>query len=149
VPRSSREAAFTVDGTGDSEYAGRVGLKKSHRAIVRLVALSPHRVPGAPPLTALELYAKAKVLDAMYGLQKDAEPNEIELAYIRFFAGEVADFLAANQRCRHEAPAPIQEAQPAADGGPPSPVGRVGQSKIGLKKQRRRARNTVSRRRLS
>jgi hypothetical protein len=96
VPRSSREAAFTVDGTGDSEYAGRVGLNKSHRAIVRLVALSPHRVPGAPPLTALELYAKAKVLDAMYGLQKDADPNEIELAYIRFFAGEVADFLAAN-----------------------------------------------------
>jgi hypothetical protein len=93
---AAREAAFTVDGTGDSEYAGRVGLKKSHRAMVRLVALSPHKAPGAPPLTALELYAKAKVLDATYGLQNDAEPNEIELAYIRFFAGEVADFLAAN-----------------------------------------------------
>jgi hypothetical protein len=81
---------ITVDGTGDSEYAGRVGLKKSHRAMVRLIALS-----SGAPLTTLELYAKAKVLEAMYGLKKDAEPNEIELAYIRFFAGEVADYLVA------------------------------------------------------
>jgi hypothetical protein len=31
----------------------------------------------------------------MDGLKKDEEPNEIELAYIRFFAGEVADYLIA------------------------------------------------------
>ena len=92
---AAHDAAFTVDGTGDCEYAGSIDLKKSRRAMVRLVALSPHKVPGAPPLTTLELYAKAKVLDAMYGLKKDEEPNEIELAYIRFFAGEVADYLIA------------------------------------------------------
>jgi hypothetical protein len=89
------DAAFTVDGTGDSEYVDHAGIKKSHRAMVRLIGLSPHKVPGAPPLTTLELYAKAKVLEAMYGLKEDAEPNEIELAYIRFFAGEVSDYLVA------------------------------------------------------
>lgn len=92
---AAHDAAFTVDGTGDSEYAGTVDLKKSNRAMVRLVALSPHRVHGTPPLTTLELYAKAKVLDAMYGLKKDAEPNEIELSYIRLFASEIADYLIA------------------------------------------------------
>jgi hypothetical protein len=38
----------------------------------------------------------AGVLAAMYGLRKDEAPDEIEMAYIRFFAGEVSDFLAAN-----------------------------------------------------
>jgi hypothetical protein len=93
--RAAHDVAFTVDGTGDSEYVGEINLKKSNRAIVRLVALCSHKAPGAPPLTTLELYAKAKVLEAIYGLQKDAEPNEIELAYIRFFAGEVSDYLIA------------------------------------------------------
>lgn len=92
---AAHDAAFTVDGSGDSEYAGRVDLKKSHRAMVRLIALSPHKAAGVPPLTTLELYAKAKVLGAMYGLRRDAEPNEIERAYIRFFAGEVSDYLIA------------------------------------------------------
>jgi hypothetical protein len=41
------------------------------------------------------LFAKAGVFAAMYGLQKDAEPTDDERIYIRFFAGEVLDFLAA------------------------------------------------------
>jgi hypothetical protein len=56
----------------------------------------PSKTPGAAPLTALELYAKAGVLAAMYGLRNHETPDEIEAAYIRFFAGEVSDFLAAN-----------------------------------------------------
>jgi hypothetical protein len=36
----------------------------------------------------------------MYGVRKDEQLSEIELAYVRFFAGEVSDFLAAN----HEVP---------------------------------------------
>src|ERR1019366_907600 len=31
-------------------------------------------------------------------LRKDEEPNEIEMAYIRFFAGEVRDFLVTNHQ---------------------------------------------------
>jgi hypothetical protein len=42
-----------------------------------------------------ELFAKAGVLATMYGLQKGVEPNEYELVYIRFFAGEVQDLMAA------------------------------------------------------
>ena len=67
--------------------------------MIRLIALSPHKMPGAPPLTAVELKAKAAVLEAMYGLQKDEEPDYIELLYIRFFAGEVSDFLASQGVC--------------------------------------------------
>jgi hypothetical protein len=59
----------------------------------KLIGLSPHKTPGAPPLSPRELYAKAGVLAAMYGLRKDEEPNEIETAYIRFFAGEVKDYF--------------------------------------------------------
>jgi hypothetical protein len=32
----------------------------------------------------------------MYGLRNHEHPNEIKGAYIRFFAGEVSDFLAVN-----------------------------------------------------
>jgi hypothetical protein len=92
---AAHDAAFLVDGTGDSEYVDGANMKKSDRALVRLNALSSQKVSEAPPLTALELYAKSKVLDAMYGLKRDAEPNEIELAYIRFFAGEVSDYFIA------------------------------------------------------
>ena len=91
---ASYQAGFKADGTGDFQYAaaGRE-IAKARRAMIRLIAISPHKTPGASPLTAVELKAKAAVLEAMYGLQKDEEPDEIELAYIRFFAGEVSDFL--------------------------------------------------------
>jgi hypothetical protein len=91
------DAGFNVDHTGDCDYAGKGGhLKKAHRAMFELVALSPDRKPGAQPLTALELYAKAGVLAAMFGLRKHASPDQDERAYIRFFADEVSDFLNAN-----------------------------------------------------
>jgi hypothetical protein len=32
----------------------------------------------------------------MYGLRKHEEPDAVEIAYIRVFAGEVSDFLASN-----------------------------------------------------
>jgi hypothetical protein len=32
----------------------------------------------------------------MYGLRNGEQPDATEMAYIRFFAGEVTDFLAAN-----------------------------------------------------
>jgi hypothetical protein len=90
------DAGFSADRTGDAEYAGKCGeIKKANRAICKLIGLSPHKTPGAEPLTPDELFAKAGVLAAMYGLRKDEEPNEDERAYIRFFAGEVLDFLAA------------------------------------------------------
>jgi hypothetical protein len=44
----------------------------------------------------LELHAKAGMLAAMYGLRRGEQLDGIEQAYIRFFAGEVSDFLAAN-----------------------------------------------------
>ena len=91
------EAGFSVDRTGDSEYAGKGGhVKKASRAMSKLLGLSPHAKPGTPPLTALELRAKAGVLAAMYGLRLCEAPDKIEQAYIRLFAGEVSDFLAAH-----------------------------------------------------
>lgn len=45
---------------------------------------------------------------------------------------------------RYETPAPIgRGAQPATAGDSPSPVGRIGQGKLGLEKIRRPARNVV------
>jgi len=91
------DAGFGVDRTGDADHCGKGGhIRNAQRAMCKLIGLSPHKTPGAGPLSALELYAKAGVLAAMYGLRKDEEPNEDEAAYIRFFAGEVSDFLAAN-----------------------------------------------------
>ena len=91
------DAGFEVDHTGDSDYANKGGhFKKARRAMCELIGLSPHKTPGAGALTALELHAKAGVLAAMYGLRKHEHPDEIEQAYVRFFAGEVSDFLAAN-----------------------------------------------------
>jgi hypothetical protein len=92
------DAGFDVDHTGDSDYAGKGGqIKKARRAMCKLIGLSPHKTPGAKPLTPLELHAKAGVLAAMYGLRKHEQPGDIEQAYIRFFAGEVSDFLASHQ----------------------------------------------------
>lgn len=88
-------AGYKVDASGDSRYAGRGNeIKSAQRAMVKLNTFS--RTEGAPPLTAQELYAKAGVLAAMYGLQKDEEPNEDERTYVRFFADEVMACLAAN-----------------------------------------------------
>ena len=91
------DAGFDVDHTGDSEYAGKGRqLGKARRVLSKLIGLSPHCKAGAVPLNALELHAKAGVLAAMYGLRKHEHPDAIEQAYVRFFAGEVSDFLAAN-----------------------------------------------------
>jgi hypothetical protein len=92
---SAYDAGFSVDLTGDSEYAGKSDeIKKAHRAMCKLIGLSP--LPGGTALSPIELHAKAAVLAAMYGLRKDEEPDETERAYIRFFAREVVNFLAAN-----------------------------------------------------
>jgi hypothetical protein len=91
------DAGFSVDRSGDADYAGNGRhISKARRAMSKLIGLSPHLKEGAPSLTALELYAKAGVLAAMYGLRKGEHPDEIEAAYTRFFAGEVSDFLTAN-----------------------------------------------------
>jgi hypothetical protein len=91
------DAGFKVDHTDDSDHASKGGqIKKARRAMLRLIGLSPHQRAGAAPLTSLELHAKAGVLAAMYGLQRSECPDAIEKAYIRFFASEVSDFLAAN-----------------------------------------------------
>jgi hypothetical protein len=90
-------AGFSVDHTGDCDFASKGGrLKKASRAMCTLISLSPHTSPGAPALTALELRAKASVLSAMNGLQQHHQPDAVEQAYIRIFAREVSDFLAAN-----------------------------------------------------
>jgi hypothetical protein len=92
------DAGFSVDHTGDSHYAGKGReIKKASRAMLKLIGLSPHCKAGAAPLSALELHAKAGVLAAMYGLRDGDGPDAVEMAYIRFFAGEVIDFLAANE----------------------------------------------------
>lgn len=92
---AAHDAGFTVDGTGDFEHASaNRHLGNSRRAMMRLIAISPHATAGTSPLTALELYAKAGVLAAMYGLRSGAEPDGTEIAFIRFFAGEVRDFFA-------------------------------------------------------
>jgi hypothetical protein len=72
---------------------------------------------------------------------------------IRVCPGKPSEIKLSASYCSstiNEAPAPnSQEAQPATAGDKPSPVGMAGQGKLRLKKIRRRARNFVSRRRLS
>jgi len=95
------DAGFSVDPTGDADYAGKGRqISKARRAMAKLIGLSPHCRAGAAPLTALELHAKAGVLAAMYGLRNDEQPDHIEQIYIRFFAGEVSDFLAMSHEVR-------------------------------------------------
>jgi hypothetical protein len=94
------DAGFSVDRTDGSEHCNGKQIKKARGAMCKLIGLSPHKRHEAPVLTALELYAKAGVLTAMYGLRNGEEPDETETTYIRFFAGEVADFLTAH----HEVP---------------------------------------------
>jgi len=92
------DAGFSVDHTGDADYAGKGRqISKARRAMAKLIGLSPHCRAGTEPLTASELHAKAGVLAAMYGLRNHECPDKIEQTYIRFFAVEVSDFLAANR----------------------------------------------------
>ena len=91
------DAGFKVDHTGDCDHASKGRqIKKARRALFKLICLSPHMRSGAPPLTSLKLHAKVGVVAAMYGLRKGEHPSDDEQTYIRFFAGEVSDFLAAN-----------------------------------------------------
>ena len=91
------DAGLSVDSTGDSEYAGNGRqISKAKRAMTKLIGLGPHAREGASPLSVLELHAKAAVLAKMYGLRNHEDLDQIEQAYVRFFAGEVSDFLAAN-----------------------------------------------------
>ena len=93
------DAGFKVDHTPDSDHASKgAQLKKAHRAMCKLIGLSPHARPGVPPLSALELQAKAGVLTSMYGLRGHECPGPMEQTYIRFFAGEVSDFLTAHHQ---------------------------------------------------
>lgn len=91
------DAGFKVDHTEDSDIAGKGGqIKKARRAMLKLIGLQSLSNAGAKPISAIELHAKAGVLAAMYGLQNHECPDETERTYIRFFAEEVSDFLAAN-----------------------------------------------------
>ena len=74
----------------------RAMLKKARRAPFKLICLSPHKKPCAPPVSSLELHAKAGVLAALYGFRKGEQPSQDEQTYIGFFAGEVLDFLVAH-----------------------------------------------------
>jgi hypothetical protein len=94
------DAGFSIDVSGDSDYAGKGDhLETAKRAMLKLFGLSPHG-RGTTPLTPAELFAKAAVLAKIVGLRKDHEPDHIETAYIRFFSGEVTDFLTAHHEVR-------------------------------------------------
>jgi hypothetical protein len=93
------DAGFSVHRTGDADFCNTGDqIKKAHRAMCKLVGLSPNKTHGTAAITPLDLYAKARVLETMYGLRKDEEPNEIEMAYIPLFSGEVQDFLIAKHQ---------------------------------------------------
>jgi hypothetical protein len=90
------DVGFGVDRTSEAEHCGKGGqIKKARRAMSRLIDLGG--IPGAS-LTPLELRAKAGVLAGMYGLRKHEDTDEIETTYIRLFAREVVDYLAANHQ---------------------------------------------------
>jgi hypothetical protein len=96
-------AGYKVDASGDSEYAGNGHeMRDAERALEKLNTLS--RTIGEPPapLTAIELYAKAGVLAALYGLLEHQEPNETEREYIGHVARETLRCLAA--RCEEVQP---------------------------------------------
>jgi hypothetical protein len=87
------DAGFMVDRTGEADFCGTGDhIGKARRAMIKLIGLSP------TPLNPIELFAKTKVLEALYGLRTHEEPDETERAYIRSFAGEVMDFLVAHHQ---------------------------------------------------
>jgi hypothetical protein len=112
------DAGFTVDLTGNSEHCGKGGpIKKARRAMMKLIGLSPHTTAGAAPLSAVELYAKAGVLAAMYGLRKMRGRTISRWPTSGSLPARYPTSLRPITRCPNEAPAPIdQKAQPAAVG---------------------------------
>jgi hypothetical protein len=94
-------AGFKVDHTGDSNNAGSQALggpylRKARRALIKLIALSPACRSERPPLSREELFAKAGVM-SIIGMETDSfkQPENVECAFIRFFAREVEDYLRA------------------------------------------------------
>lgn len=93
---AAMDAGFEVDPTGDRRFAAAGNhVRKAAGLLPKLVALSPHMVTGAPPLTADELAAKAAVAQALYGFRSGEELEPDERLFMRFFSGEVAGYLAA------------------------------------------------------
>ena len=83
-----------MDNAG-AQALGGPQLRAARRALHRLVALSPaFALPKKPPLSPQELFSKAGVL-AIIGMETNSfvEPENIERAYIRFFACEVEDYF--------------------------------------------------------
>ena len=64
--------------------------------MIKLIALGPACTAGRTPLNREELLAKAGVM-SIIGMETNSfkEPENIECAYIRFFAREVEDYLSA------------------------------------------------------
>jgi hypothetical protein len=100
------KAGFTADitrnwdhcGSGNEQLGGK-HLREAGHALRRLIAISPASESGRSPLTAQELFAKARVLtvvlDQEGGQTRSLEADET--VYVRFFAREVED------HCRAEA----------------------------------------------
>jgi hypothetical protein len=90
------DAGYAADPSGDCSFATAGNhLRRATRLLPKLVALSPHMVTGAEPLSADELKAKAAVAQALYGFRSGEEPEPGELLFLKFFAGEVAAHLEA------------------------------------------------------
>ncbi|UFW75482.1 hypothetical protein [Bradyrhizobium sp. WU425] len=90
------DAGFAADPTGNCEFASATNhVRRAVRILPKLVALSPHMVTGAEPLSANELRAKAAVAQALYGFRSGEELERDERLFMTFFAGEVAGHLEA------------------------------------------------------
>lgn len=93
---AANDAGFAADPSGDAGFATAGNhLRRAARLLPKIVALSPHMVTGAEPLSADELAAKASVAQALYGLRSGEELEPDERLFMRFFAGEVAGHLIA------------------------------------------------------
>ncbi len=93
-------AGFEADATGDSDFAGcskgALGgkhFRRADKAILKLVGLSPVGRTGSKPLSQAELKAKARVCQIMDKHAGELTPSE--RCFVRVFAREVEDFLAA------------------------------------------------------
>jgi hypothetical protein len=99
--KAAFKAGFDADTTGDSDFAGcgkgapgARHFKKADKALRKLVCLSPADRSGAQPLTTDEIKSKATVCRVMEW-EADTELTKDERTYVRFFAREVEDYLAA------------------------------------------------------
>jgi hypothetical protein len=95
-------AGFKADATGNFAYAGshrsQPGgrqLHKAKKALRKLIAISPARVAGRPPLTREELHAKAAVLAVVTQQMEHSEPTKLERVLVSLFAQETTDWLAS------------------------------------------------------